>query len=64
MNDILHLGGSVPNELAAPPGNFSKPSRAGEVSGDGVGKRGTRTPCTTTNLTNLGIDKFARAAGL
>ena len=41
-------------------GNFSKPSRAGEVGSDGFGKHGTRTQCTASTAGA----KFAHAAGL
>jgi cytochrome c-type biogenesis protein CcmH len=40
-------------------GNFSKPSRAGEVRADGFGKHGTRTQCTASTAGA----KFAHAAG-
>ncbi|AMS32216.1 hypothetical protein AEM42_07045 [Betaproteobacteria bacterium UKL13-2] len=41
-------------------GNFSKPSRAGEVRAEGFGKHGTRTQCTASTAGA----KFAHAAGL
>jgi hypothetical protein len=41
-----------------------KTVRAGEVGSEEVGKHGTRTQCTATNLTNSGTDRFAHAAGL